>query len=81
MPPWIKIEGDINSRYQPTLVRLSEEATRLSEANAQQVTRSASDEYPAYRWKAVTIMGFPDSFVVEGTPKPGKKSGGTKSGR
>jgi hypothetical protein len=69
--PWIKIEGDINKAYKPFIVLSSEEATRLSEADAQQVTRSASDEYPNYRWKSVRIMGFEDC-IVEGSEKASK---------
>lgn len=67
----IKIEGDINNAYKPLLVGTSEEATRLSGANAQQVTRSASDEYPSYSWRSVKIMGF-DEFIVEGFAKKKK---------
>lgn len=66
--PWIQIEGDINTSYKPLIVLSSEEATRLSEANAQQVARSASDEHPTYKWRPVRIMGF-DECIVEGTAK------------
>jgi len=72
MPVWIKIEGDINAAYKPILIYNSEDATRLSEANAQQVMRSTTDEYPAYKWRTVSIGGFPDWRIVEGTPKPKK---------
>jgi len=68
LPAWIKIEGDINAAYRPLLVLSSEEATRLSEGNAQQVTRSAGSSYPNYMWRAVRIMGF-DSYIVEGNEK------------
>lgn len=37
------------------------------------VTRSASDEYPKYRWRPVPIGGFPDWYVVEGSEKRKKK--------
>ncbi len=73
MPAWIKIDGDINGKYKPLLVLDSQEATRLKEADAQQVTRSASDEYPKYRWRSVPIGGFPDWYVVEGSEKRKKK--------
>lgn len=68
MPAWIKIEGNINAAYKPLLVLSSEEATRLKEGDAQQVTRSATDEYPNYRWRSVRIMGF-DECIVEGSEK------------
>jgi hypothetical protein len=71
MPAWIKIEGDINTTYKPLLVLSSEEANRLKEADAQQVTRSAADEYPNYRWRPVRIMGF-DECIVEGSEKAKK---------
>lgn len=71
MPVWIKIEGDINKAYRPFLVLSSEDATRLSEANAQQVTRSATDEYPKYLWRSVRMMGF-DECIVEGNEKAKK---------
>jgi hypothetical protein len=68
---WINIEGDINKAYKPLIVWSSEEATRFSEANAQQVTRSASDAHPTYAWRSVRMMGF-DECIVEGTPKAKK---------
>lgn len=68
MPAWIKIEGDINAAYKPILVLSSEEATRLKEGNAQQVTRSAATEYPKYSWRSVRVMGF-DYYLVEGSEK------------
>jgi hypothetical protein len=71
MPAWIKIEGDINKKYKPLLTFDSQEATRLKEADAQQVTRSASDEYPNYLWKSVRILGF-DERIVEGSKKAKK---------
>jgi hypothetical protein len=71
MLAWIKIEGDINKKYKPLLTFDSQEATRLKEADAQQVTRSATDEYPKYRWRSVRIMGF-DECIVEGSEKAKK---------
>jgi len=73
MPPWIRVEGDINKAYKPILVWSSEEATRLSEHDGQQVTRSATDEYPDYAWRHVPIMGFPDFYIVEGSQKKRRK--------
>jgi hypothetical protein len=71
MPAWIKVVGDINAAYKPLLVLSSEEATRLKEGDAQQVTRSATDEYRSYRWRVVRIMGF-DECIVEGIEKTKK---------
>jgi len=68
MLAWIKIEGDINATYRPLLALNSEEATRLKEADAQQVTRSAATEHPNYRWRSVRVMGF-DYYIVEGSEK------------
>jgi hypothetical protein len=73
MPAWIKIEGDINGKYRPLLVPDSQEATRLKEGDAQQVTRSATDSHPNYLWRSVPIGGFPAWYVVEGSEKPKKK--------
>lgn len=73
MPAWIKIEGDINKKYKPLLIFDSQEATRLKEHDAQQVTRSAADEYPNYLWRSVPIGGFPNWYVVEGSEKAKKK--------
>lgn len=70
--PWIQIEGDINGKYRPLLVHSSEDATRLSEGDAQQVTRSAADAHPQYAWRSVRIMGF-DAYIVEGSNKPMRK--------
>jgi len=67
--PWIQIEGDVHSKFKLLLlVNSSEEATRLSEGDAQQVTHAADDAYPQYRWRSVRIMGF-DAYIVEGIAK------------
>jgi hypothetical protein len=65
---WIQIEGNISTAFRPLLVLSSEKATRLIEADVQQVTLSASISYPNYIWAPVRIMGF-DSYVVEGREK------------
>jgi hypothetical protein len=67
MAAWIMIDGDINGLYMPLLVFRSEEATRLSEGNAQQVTRSAFDAHREYSWKSVRLA---NDYIVEGTEKP-----------
>jgi len=46
----------------------SRNSTRLSEANAQQVAKSAFVSFPAYAWRPVRIMGL-DERIVEGTAK------------
>jgi hypothetical protein len=66
--PWIRVDGDINGKYAPVMVWSSEEATRLSEANAQQVAESSFISFPEYAWRPVRIMGF-DECIVEGTAK------------
>jgi hypothetical protein len=70
MPEHIKIEGDLNANYRPLMALSSEEATRMSEANAQQVTHSATAEYPIFSWRVVRIMGFSEC-IVEGSEKKG----------
>ncbi|PYX87436.1 MAG: hypothetical protein DMG68_11755 [Acidobacteria bacterium] len=65
---WIKIAGDINAAYKPLLVASSEDASRLTAPDAEQVTRSAAGEYPNYRWRPVRIMGL-EYYIVEGEQK------------
>lgn len=68
MKKWISIEGNINGKYQVKMVVAGTEATALSEADAQQVTRNASDEYREYLWRSVRVPGS-QRYIVEGERK------------
>ena len=63
MLAWIKMEGNINAKYTPTIVHASEDATRLSENDAQKLCDSANDAYPEYSWSVVPVMGFSECIV------------------
>ena len=69
MPGWIKLQGSIGQKYKPFFVFRSEDATRLSEGNAQQVRCSATDAYPNYIWKSIRLSGV-NEYIVEGSEKP-----------
>jgi len=66
MAVWIKLLDDVNSPHRLAIVSRLEEATPLSNANAQQVSRDAALEYPSYRWKERSYGSY---FVAEGSSK------------
>jgi hypothetical protein len=65
---WIRVEGNVNDKYHPSLTTRREEATVLSAADSQQVARAASDTHKAYSWLSIPVVGK-GRYVVEGMPR------------
>jgi hypothetical protein len=65
MQAWIKVRGVINGRFKPLLILDPRQATKLKEADAQQVMRAAGDAYPDYSWKLVETT-TPNKYIVRG---------------
>lgn len=62
---WIKVIGDISSKFCIYLTTRRDEATILSASDAQHVVNAVRDEYANYRWLSIPVVGR-GRYVVEG---------------